>query len=491
VNQLYSAAQVRELDRIAIEERGIPGIVLMKRAGEACVEALLARWPAPKKVCVLCGSGNNAGDGYIIAGLLQTRQVPAQVVMVGKAPVAESDAGAAYRFCQENGAGFVELDTALADAEVIVDALLGTGVNGPVRPNYADVIEQANTAGPPVLAVDLPSGLSADTGVAAGPAIHADMTVTFIGRKFGLFTADGPEQAGEVVFADLDVPADVFDEVQSTAEMLDYDALVARLQPRHRNAHKLSHGHVLVVGGDHGMPGAAALAAEAAIYSGAGMVTLATQPDNVTAIVSRRPEVMARGIESQSALAPLLARASVVVMGPGLGRSDWSEMMFEAVLATDLPLVLDADGLNLLARSPFSRSNWILTPHPGEATRLLTDPETETPAVQSDRLAALHALHTRYQGTLLLKGAGTLIADAAGTWLCPYGNPGMSVAGMGDLLSGTIGGLLAQGLGPREATCLGAVVHSLAADIVVARQGEIGLLATELLPEIRRLLNHL
>ena len=491
MKQLYTAAQVRELDRIAIEERGTPGIALMKRAGEACTQALLARWPAPKKVCVLCGSGNNAGDGYIIAGLLQSRQVPAQVVMVGKEPAANTDAAVAYRFCQENGAKVVDLDTALVDAEIIVDALLGTGVSGPVRPGYADVIEEVNAAGLPVLAVDLPSGLSADTGVSAGPAIHADMTVTLIGRKLGLFTADGPEEAGEVIFAELDVPADVFAEVQSTAGMLDYESLVAGLKPRHRNAHKLSHGHVLVVGGDLGMPGAAALAAEAALFSGAGMVTVATQPDNVSTIVCRRPEAMARGIESSSTLAPLLARASVVVMGPGLGRSDWSEMMFEAVLATDLPLVLDADGLNLLAQSPFSRSNWILTPHPGEASRLLAAPAALMPPVQADRLAAVQALQSRYQGTVLLKGAGTLIADAAGTQLCPYGNPGMSVAGMGDLLSGTIGGLLAQGLGQLESACLGAVVHALAADCVVANQGERGLLASELLPEIRRLINQL
>ena len=303
--------------------------------------------------------------------------------------------------------------------------------------------------------------------------------------------ANGAEEAGEVIFAELDVPADVFAEVQSTAGMLDYESLVAGLKPRHRNAHKLSHGHVLVVGGDLGMPGAAALAAEAALFSGAGMVTVATQPDNVSTIVCRRPEAMARGIESSSTLAPLLARASVVVMGPGLGRSDWSEMMFEAVLATDLPLVLDADGLNLLAQSPFSRSNWILTPHPGEASRLLAAPAALKPPVQADRLAAVQALQSRYQGTVLLKGAGTLIADAAGTQLCPYGNPGMSVAGMGDLLSGTIGGLLAQGLGQLESACLGAVVHALAADCVVANQGERGLLASELLPEIRRLINQL
>ncbi len=165
--------------------------------------------------------------------------------------------------------------------------------------------------------------------------------------------------------------------------------------------------------------------------------------------------------------------------------------MFEAVLATDLPLVLDADGLNLLAQSPFSRSNWILTPHPGEASRLLAAPAALKPPVQADRLAAVQALQSRYQGTVLLKGAGTLIANAAGTQLCPYGNPGMSVAGMGDLLSGTIGGLLAQGLGQLEAACLGAVVHALAADCVVASQGERGLLASELLPEIRRLINQL
>ena len=512
VISIYLAQQVRELDRIAIEEEGMPGIKLMRSAAQACVDVLLRRLPAPGKVSVLCGSGNNAADGFIIAGLLANRGIEVTVGLVGKVPAAQTDAGKAYGYCCEAGVEIHTAERSLQGSAVVVDALLGTGLTGPVRPEYQQIISAVNQHDCTVLAVDLPSGLCADTGNILGVCIKADMTVTFIGRKLGLLTNDGPEVAGELNFAALSVPNSVFDAIEPSVRMLRFEERIRRLPSRNRNAHKLNHGHVLVVGGDQGMAGAVAMAAEAAMYSGAGLVSVATHPTSVSSLVARRPEVMTKGVTTSEALKVLLNRATVVVVGPGLGNeslgneslgneglvnegsginslasdSVWGAQLFNDVLESGLPMIVDADGLNRLSRLPAQsvrRDNWILTPHPGEARRLLGKD------VQVNRLTSVKQLQEKYGGVCLLKGAGTLIASDHDVWLCPYGNPGMSVAGMGDVLSGVIGGLVAQGLDIDDAACLGAIVHSLAADNIVARQGERGLFATELLPEIRKLLN--
>ena len=502
MTSIYLAQQVRELDRITIEEKGIPGIQLMRIAAQACVDVLLGHASAPGKVSVLCGSGNNAGDGFIIAGLLANRGIEVTVGLVGKVPSAETDAGKAYGYCREAGVEILTAELSLQDSAFVVDALLGTGLMGPVRPEYQQVISAVNLHDCNVLAVDLPSGLCADTGNILGACIKADMTVTFIGRKLGLLTNDGPEVVGELNFADLSVPASVFDSIEPSVRMLSYEGRIRKLPLRNRNAHKMNHGHVLVVGGDQGMAGAVAMAAEAALYSGAGLVSVATHPTSVNSLVARRPEVMAQSVTTPDELKALINRATVVVVGPGLGNESlgneslghkspdgtraWGSELFDIVLESELPMIIDADGLNRLSRlSPeyTRRDNWILTPHPGEARSLLGK------NVQVDRLASVKQLQQKYGGVCLLKGAGTLIAGHHEVWLCPYGNPGMSVAGMGDVLSGIIGGLVAQGLDTNDAACLGAIVHSLAADNITARQGERGLLATQLLPEIRKLLN--
>lgn len=497
VTSIYLAQQVRELDRITIEEKGIPGIKLMRSAAQACVDVLLGQVPSPGKVSVLCGSGNNAGDGFIIAGLLANRGIEVTVGLVGKVPSAETDAGKAYGYCREAGVEILTAELSLQDSAFVVDALLGTGLIGPVRPEYQQVISAVNLHDCTVLAVDLPSGLCADTGNILGACVKADMTVTFIGRKLGLFTNDGPEVVGELNFADLSVPGSVFDAIEPSARMLSYEDQIRKLPVRNRNAHKMNHGHVLVVGGDQGMAGAVAMAAEAALYSGAGLVSVATHPTSVNSLVARRPEVMTKSVTTPDELKVLINRATVVVVGPGLGNdslgndslggdSAWASELFDIVLEAELPMIIDADGLNRLSRLPqqsTKRDNWILTPHPGEARNLLGK------NVQVNRLASVKQLQEKYGGVSLLKGAGTLIASRHDVWLCPYGNPGMSVAGMGDVLSGVIGGLVAQGLDVNDAACLGVIVHSLAADNITARQGERGLLATQLLPEIRKLLN--
>ena len=497
MTSIYLAQQVRELDRITIEEKGIPGIKLMRSAAQACVDVLLGQAPSPGKVSVLCGSGNNAGDGFIIAGLLANRGIEVTVGLVGKVPSAETDAGKAYGYCREAGVEILTAELSLQDSAFVVDALLGTGLIGPVRPEYQQVISAVNSHDCTVLAVDLPSGLCADTGNMLGACIKADMTVTFIGRKLGLLTNDGPEVVGELNFSDLSVPGSVFDAIEPSVRMLSYEDQIRKLPVRNRNAHKMNHGHVLVVGGDQGMAGAVAMAAEAAMYSGAGLVSVATHPTSVNSLVARRPEVMTKSVTTPDELKALINRATVVVVGPGLGNdrlgndslggdSAWGSELFDVVLESELPMIIDADGLNRLSRLPQQstrRDNWILTPHPGEARNLLGK------NVQVNRLASVKQLQEKYGGVCLLKGAGTLIASRHDVWLCPYGNPGMSVSGMGDVLSGIIGGLVAQGLDMNDAACLGVIVHSLAADNITARQGERGLLATQLLPEIRKLLN--
>lgn len=420
------------------------------------------------------------------------------VLVVGMAGKLSADAKAGYEYCQSTSARMLDftatgaLETQVEEllkTDVVVDALLGIGAQGEVRSYYRQIIEAINTGPADVLAVDIPSGLDADTGAVLGIAVTAAVTVTFIGLKRGLLTFQGPDHTGELVFADLAVPRDIYAEVDSSCVRLDYAELIKFLLPRQRNAHKNHFGHLLVVGGDQGMGGAVAMAAVAAMRSGAGLVTVATHPSHAGFIMAQQPELMVRGIADSAALDTLLSKASVVVLGPGLGQSDWSNMISKNVQSScdeaDRPMVVDADGLNLLAKSPRKNPHWILTPHPGEAANLL---KTQVPSIQKDRFAAALAVQERYGGNVVLKGCGSIV-QSTGTSLSAYGNPGMSSAGMGDVLSGVIGALLAQGCSQEIAAQLGVVVHSFAADQCTAIEGERGLLATDLIAGIRRLLN--
>ena len=490
-DSLYSAEQVRELDRIAIESRGIPGLKLMHRAASACVDVLMQRWPDADSLFVFCGSGNNAGDGYIIAAMMAEKNVNVSVMTIGSTARLSADAAEALKYCRSTSARFEQFNGSIQMGinDVIVDALLGTGLTGEVRPGYREIIDAINRSEAPVLSVDIPSGLSADTGAVLGTAINASTTVTFIGLKKGLFTLEGPGRRGELVYSSLGVPEDIFSEIGSSVHRLSHQRLIRKLPKRQANAHKNQFGHVLVVGGNEGMGGAAAMAGEAALRAGAGLVSVATHVNHAGLLMSQRPELMVRGIKNSRDLEGLLNQATVVVLGPGLGRDEWAQMLFEKTMIADLPAVIDADGLNLLALSPVKRNNWILTPHPGEAARLLQGVSRAEKTISEDRFAAVAHMQALYGGTVLLKGAGTLIKSEDELSLCGYGNPGMSSAGMGDVLSGVIGGLLAQTCEAHFAAQLGVVVHSLAADQIGSLEGERGLLATDLLPGIRRLLN--
>jgi NAD(P)H-hydrate epimerase len=484
---LYRAAQVRELDRIAIEEQGIPGATLMQRAGEAAFASLQRQWPRARSLGVLCGVGNNGGDGFVVARLALAAGFRVRVWQVGDAARIRGDALSARDALLAAGGAIDDFDgTGLGDVEVLVDGLLGTGLSGEVDGQWRAAIEVMNVAhaiGTHVLALDIPSGLHADTGRILGVAVTADVCVTFIGLKVGLFTGQGPACCGALAFSDLAVPDTVYVQLTPTATRLSWNQTA--LPPRSPAAHKGDFGHVLVVGGDRGMSGALQLAGEAALRTGAGLVSEATRAEHAAVISAVRPELMVHGVESVSALSPLFKRATVLAVGPGLGQGEWGRMLFSAVLESLLPMVVDADALNLLAAEPAHRHNWILTPHPGEAARLLGQTMEQ---VQADRLAAATAIQQQYGGVVLLKGAGTVIVNSAGEiGVCSEGNPGMASGGMGDVLTGVIAGLLAQQCSPSEAATLGVCLHAHAAD-VAAEDGQRGLLASDLFPVMRQVL---
>jgi hydroxyethylthiazole kinase-like uncharacterized protein yjeF len=483
---LYRASQVRELDRIAIEDLGIPGYTLMGRAGEAAYRLIRARWPEARDLTVVCGLGNNAGDGYVVARLAARDALQVRVVQIGDAGRLRGDALTARRDAEAAGVASAPFQgEGRFNAGVIVDAVFGTGLDREVTGEWRDAILAINASACPVLAVDIPSGIAADTGGVLGAAVRARATVTYIGLKQGLFTGDGPEHCGDVLFHDLQVPPRVYETVPAAALRLEAEGFAGTLAPRHRAAHKGRYGHVLVVGGDEGYGGAARMAGEAAARCGAGLVSVAMRPASLPAC-GPRPELMCRGVTNPAELEPLLERCTVVAVGPGLGRADWGRAMLDAVLDTSRPLVVDADALNLLAQRQSRREDWVLTPHPGEAGRLLGVTAAE---VQSDRFAAAASLQERFGGVVVLKGAGTLVAGADGpAGVCERGNPGMASGGMGDVLTGIIAGLLAQGLPLRVAASLGVCLHARASDRAVTA-GERGLLATDLLGHLRRLVN--
>jgi len=485
---LYTAAQVRELDRIAIQEKGIPGYLLMCRAGQALADCVGRRWPLARQVCVLCGPGNNAGDGYVLARLLRESGLQAKVLFLSDPAGLRGDAlHAAQDYLAAGGEAQVFAGSLPSRVDLLVDALLGTGLARPPEADYRSAIEQLNQHQAPVLAADIPSGLHADSGRVPGVAVKADTTVTFIGRKRGLYSGAGKRCAGHLEFDGLEVPSDIHASQPAEVQLVRQPALGPLARAREADAHKGDFGHVLVVGGNRGMAGAARLAAEAAARCGAGLVSVACRAENVPGLNAGCYELMVHGVQQAAELDPLLSRASVVVIGPGLGQGRWSRQLFERVLASKLPLVVDADALNLLTRDPLSRDNWILTPHPGEAGRLLGQ---ATSVIQQDRFAAIRRLVERYKGVLVLKGAGSLIAAASGPIrLCDQGNPGMASGGMGDVLSGVLAALLAQGLGLFDAASAGVWLHGKAADLAAGEHGERGLLAGDLMPFLRKLIN--
>ena len=497
MHQLYSVSEIRQLEALAVQVTNVTGFKLMELAASATLRHLLLAWPGVRQLLVVCGAGNNGGDGYLLAGQAREQGLQALAVEAGtRHPV--GDAARARSFALGQGVTLVREapDESLSmPGALVVDALLGIGFHGVLRPVAAGWIDWMNATPCPVVAVDVPSGLDADTGSTADKCVRAAMTVTYIGDKRGFHTRGASDFTGQVQLADLGLPGKVFEAVTSRVQLLSWEQRQHVLD-RCADGNKGRFGHTLIVGGDQGMGGAVILAAEAALRAGSGLVSLASRPEHSLPLLCRRPEVMHHPIASGDDLRKLIGRYRSIVFGPGLGQSVWSEQLYhELVQATesrdDLQVVLDADALNLLAAgAPFPQADCIMTPHPGEAARLLG---VDTREVQADRFSAARRLHERFGATIVLKGAGSLIAcEALGedciVHVCPYGNPGMSTAGMGDLLAGLLGGLLAQGLSGRRAAIIGVLAHSAAADRVALELGHAGLVAGDLLLPVARLL---
>ncbi len=501
---LFSADSVRRIDQYVIEKQGVDGFDLMQSAARAAFRRLLVRWPGVEPLLVLCGAGNNGGDGYLVAANAVRHGLTVHCVAVAPVEKLTGDARKAWQKAIANGVEVRQLEdidepelaSLFEAAGLIVDAMLGTGVSGAPREPFAGLIVRCNNSGLPVLAVDLPSGLNATTGAVEGDVVQATMTVTFIGRKVGLYTGQGVAVCGDVIFESLKAETGVAGSGENpVARLQHWQAVRNWLPARPANAHKGRFGHVLIVAGDRGFGGAGLLAAEAAVRSGAGLVSLATRPEHVTAALARCPSVMVHGLIHGSELPALLAAATVVVCGPGLGQSSWGQQMLQQVVESGKPRVLDADALNLLSsRVVTPASNQVLTPHPGEAARLLG---CLVPEVEADRISAARKLQSRYGGVVLLKGAGTIIASRPETVDIAGGsNPGMATGGMGDVLSGIIGALYAQmpdctrgAETPARAAILGAVVHLEAARRASASKGYMGLIPTDVidaLPQVFR-----
>jgi NAD(P)H-hydrate epimerase len=447
---------------------------------------LRSRWPRALKICVVSGGGNNGGDGYVLARFAQAAGLAVTVLAAVAPERLRGDARLAWEEFRSSGGRIVPYDAAALEGEVVVDALLGTGLNDPVRAPLAQVIEQINSSGQPVLSLDVPSGLNADSGAVMGAAVSADCTISFVALKTGLFLNAGPERAGRLLFDDLGVVVPDEPRFGPVLERLAEIDVLRALPPRERDANKGDFGRVLMIGGGPGMPGALRLAGEACLRTGAGLVTVATWPENLTAIVAARPELIVHGVRTAEELEPLLQAASVLAIGPGLSRTPWARALLQRALAAPLPLVIDADALNLIAEQHLrAPPGAVLTPHPGEAARLLgVSPQQ----IQDDRLTALGLLCDAHPGAVIvLKGAGTLIGrhatDAHQTavvpGLCERGNPGMAAAGMGDVLTGAIAGILAQCADPWLAARAGVMAHALSGD-ELARERERGILALEL-----------
>lgn len=463
---------------------------LMARAGLAAWRLLLDRWPQAQRIGIVCGPGNNGGDGYVLAELARGSGRHVFVLRLSDEVKAGAARRAADAYLQAGGeaATFI-VDDALPQADVWVDALFGIGLHRTLEGAAADLVAALNhDHTSPVLALDVPSGVDADSGYHDGLAVRATVTLSFIAGKPGLYTGRGRESAGEVVIDTLGLADHVFDDLEPAARVARPDALALWLKPRARNAHKGAFGTVLCVGGDHGTGGAIALCAEAAHRAGAGMVSAATRAEHVPAILARRPECMARAVDSADELEPLLDRCSVVAVGPGLGRGKWGETMLETALAEGLPSVIDADGLNLLSKSSNDLKTSVLTPHPGEAARLL---KTSVAEVERDRIASAQRLAAQYGCVVVWKGAGSIVAMPGEIpVLIDAGNPGMAAGGMGDVLTGTIAAMLAQSGGSHfEAAICGALLHATAGDAAARDGGERGLLPSDLFAHLRRLAN--
>jgi NAD(P)H-hydrate epimerase len=473
---LFTPDKVYQLDKAAVEQDGFAEIELMQRAGRRVWQAIAERWPQLCRITVFAGAGNNGGDAFVVALSARREGVDVQLLIQGDLS-RQSETSRHFRGQWEQAGGeFEDWNGQELSGEVIVDGLLGIGLQRELDDHWQTLIETINGYQVPRIAIDIPSGLNGLTGNPQPVAVEAQLTVTFIGAKTGQYLADGPDYCGELIYEDLGVSAGVRQSVPVALDVIESCQLPST---RKKNSHKNHYGHLLIIGGDQGMSGAVALAAQAALCSGAGLVTALVHPDCRNNLASF-PEIMVLGWE---AMETRLSDASIVVVGPGLGVSDAATHCLNLLRQVKLPMVVDASALKIDFLQSLKSKQVVITPHPGEAAGLLSvDSAAE---VQADRLDTCDRLSSTFSTTCVLKGSGTLIAEQGKvTAINTHGNAGMASAGMGDVLSGIIAAMMGQGLTPFEAAKTAVFIHALSAESYCRKHDQIGLVASDIIKHI-------
>tara|TARA_B110000483_G_scaffold88856_1_gene109623 strand:- start:11042 stop:12568 length:1527 start_codon:yes stop_codon:yes gene_type:complete len=488
IHSCYSVADIRTLEAFAMEVQGVSGIQLMTKAGRVAFEVIEQSYSPATKLYIFCGGGNNGGDGFVVAGLAADADWSVCLIDLSNPKKLSDAARQARNFALERVQEVINKLPDLTGQEVdqaglLVDALVGIGFSGELRGRPLDACQRINQSNLPVVSLDVPSGINADTGACATEAIQADITISFIGAKRGLLTGCAQNCVGELIVDDLEINAPD-DLPLSPHEILTSKKVKEVFPARVASAHKGGYGHLLIIGGNSGMAGAAILAAEAALSLGVGKISVATRESSLAPLLSKAPEVMAHQVEHYNYLQPLLDKCTAVVIGPGLGTDSWAEQMLHCVLRNDLPTLIDADAINLIAAGVVtpSKDRICFTPHPGEAAGILG---VSTRAVQENRFEAVQGLQSKLPGHWLLKGNGSLVSRAdKPAYLNRTGNPGMASGGMGDVLSGLVGSIMAQGYSVESSAAAGTYLHGTAADIATQKCGQISLRASDLISAI-------
>ncbi|HET7909234.1 MAG TPA: NAD(P)H-hydrate dehydratase [Nitrospira sp.] len=506
--KIVTATQMQALDRRTITEARVPSLTLMERAGAGTTDVIEHRFGplGGKRVTIVCGKGNNGGDGLVVARLLQRLRANVTVVMLASPAELSRDASAMYRrWLRVGGASatkrlesFEQGQALLAKSDILVDALFGTGLSAPLTGSYREVVRIMNEARRPIVAVDIPSGIHADDGTVLGTAVKAAATVTFGLPKLGLYLGAGIDHAGSIHVVDIGIPAAYVDQTDSRTLLITKEFVKAVLPARAASAHKGTFGHAGILAGSVGKTGAAALAAKAALRTGAGLVTVGV-PASVNDVLEAKmleamtlplPETKARTLSRAGfdRIVAFIQAKTAVAIGPGLStHPETVEVVHSLMKHLDRPSVLDADALNALASRASlltqCKTPPILTPHPGEMARLEVDATPQS--VNADRLGTARRFARERGVFVVLKGARTVVARPDGVlMICPTGNPGMATAGTGDALTGMLVSLLAQGVASWEAACAASYLHGAAGDLAAARLGSAGMIAGDLIEHI-------
>ena len=465
---------------------------LMELAAKSVIENLILTFGKPSALSIFCGRGNNGADGYLCSIISHEMGIPTTVIETQNDRNMAEYARLARDKCKKNGIKLIPFNKDFCiDSGIIIDALVGSGLRDIPRDETRDIIEFINKQNAPIVSIDVPSGVTANSGHVHLIAVKADLTICMIALKPGLTSGEAKNYCGKVIIEDFGIKVDDFADTHF-GELLEINGLLKLLPERRQTAHKYNSGICLVVGGDYGFGGAPMIVAEGSMRVGAGLTRIVTRPAHVAACLSRNPECLVNGVESIQEAQQFTKKVNAVVIGPGLGKSSWSEQMLKVFLEVNVPIILDADALNLISDgnlgSLLRNKRTILTPHSGEAARLLG---CTTKEIDKDRFSTVRELQKIYGGTVLLKGSGSLLCSDQSdkVFVCPYGNPSLATAGSGDLLSGMIGGFISQGLSDDHRSVLGLLIHSFAANVARYEKLDRGMIATDLLEYIRRIIN--